>query len=157
MALVSTLAHLQETKVCSRCGETRPLAAFSVAKPKPPRYTYPRVSSRCKRCKAEVKVQARLDGRWSPSSHSGSPAWTFAKYDELFLAQRGLCAICAQPSNGERFAIDHDHLCCPLLRESCGQCVRGLVHRNCNLAMGLLLDDPDLLEAAAAYIRRHRA
>jgi len=71
-------------------------------------------------------------------------------YDQLLTAQRGRCAICGttDPGHGHKvFAIDHCHE---------GGYVRGLLCRNCNSAIGLLQDSPDVIEAAARYVRRTR-
>lgn len=80
-------------------------------------------------------------------------------FDALLAAQGGRCAVCGtdNPKRGNRVAtwtIDHDHSCCPG-KTSCGECVRGLLCSPCNRGMGILGDDPDILEAAAAYLRRH--
>lgn len=48
-------------------------------------------------------------------------------------------------------AVDHDHACCPGGR-SCGQCVRGILCRKCNVAIGYLNDDPALAQALADYL-----
>lgn len=78
-------------------------------------------------------------------------------YDAIFDAQDGLCAWCLKPGGrqtepfrqpgkqmatvAERvLAIDHDHDCCPV-GKSCGQCVRCLMHRDCNLQHKLSLRD----------------
>lgn len=89
--------------------------------------------------------------------------WKFGLTPEAFGAllasQGGRCAICGtdNPKRGNRVAtwtVDHDHSCCPG-KTSCGKCVRGLLCSPCNRGMGILGDDPVILEAAAAYLRRH--
>src|SRR5205814_1597310 len=61
---------------------------------------------------------------------------------ELTIRQGGLCAVCRmQPA----VQVDHDH--------ETGS-VRGVVCLNCNGGMGHFRDDPVLLAAAAAYLRR---
>ena len=77
---------------------------------------------------------------------------TPGRYDELLVSQGGGCAICSVlPGEDERLHIDHDHACCPR-KNSCGKCVRGLLCRPCNTAIGLLKEDPKLLTAAIKYI-----
>lgn len=72
---------------------------------------------------------------------------TKAEFDLLLEQQGGVCAICAGPRSGpgKRFHVDHCH--------DTGQ-VRGLLCGNCNTAIGLLGDDPERAEKAAAYLRR---
>ena len=62
------------------------------------------------------------------------------------------CNVCGTTEN---LTIDHDHSCCPgAVIESCGECVRGVLCRNCNAAEGLLKSDPSLVRALADYIER---
>ena len=81
------------------------------------------------------------------------------RYREILAAQDGKCAICAadHPADirARRFHVDHDHKCCPG-RKSCGQCVRGLLCRACNTALGNFQDDIDRLMSAAAYLMASR-
>jgi hypothetical protein len=70
------------------------------------------------------------------------------EYEALWLEQGGLCGLCERPNvAGRALAIDHDHTT---------GVVRGLLCNRCNMALGQLRDDPDLLERAAAYVRRGR-
>ena len=66
-------------------------------------------------------------------------------YDRMVAKQQGCCAICrtSQPS----LFVDHDHLT---------GAVRGLLCRNCNLALGYMRDDINLLASAAQYLRTHK-
>lgn len=77
---------------------------------------------------------------------------TVEQYDAMLAAQGGVCAVCRQECSRGHLAVDHDHACCPGMT-SCGKCVRGLLCRSCNQALGHMKDDADRLEAAAAYLR----
>lgn len=78
---------------------------------------------------------------------------TVEEYDAMLEAQGGVCAICGEKcSAGRRLSVDHSHACCPGPK-SCGACVRALLCMNCNQGIGKLKDNPDLLEAAAEYLR----
>jgi hypothetical protein len=76
---------------------------------------------------------------------------TLEQYEQMLDAQQGVCAICGRPdhrqatSNGtlRRLCVDHKH----------GTAlVRGLLCTDCNHALGLLDDSPDLLWRAIAYL-----
>ncbi len=62
-------------------------------------------------------------------------------------AQRRRCAVCGRKLGPRTPHVDHDH--------ETGR-VRGLLHGSCNRALGLLRDDPDVLESGARYLRRSR-
>ena len=72
------------------------------------------------------------------------------RFQEMLLAQHGVCAICHLPERTERnhlLTVDHDH--------ETGQ-VRALLCSQCNRAIGLLSDDPAVIRAAADYVQVHR-
>jgi hypothetical protein len=78
------------------------------------------------------------------------------RYDELLEAQSGRCAnkACGRidPGGyGAFFCVDHDHNCCEET-SSCGDCVRGLLCWNCNIALGHLRDDPEVIRGLADYL-----
>lgn len=67
-------------------------------------------------------------------------------------SQGGACLICQLSPSGDRdLYVDHDHSCCPG-DMSCGKCVRGLLCTRCNSAIGMLNDDPKLVERALHYL-----
>lgn len=74
----------------------------------------------------------------------------------LFDAQGNACAICcvAEPG-GKGWATDHDHDCCPG-SSCCGKCVRQILCSKCNMALGLMRDDPAVLMSAIEYLIRHK-
>lgn len=63
--------------------------------------------------------------------------------------QGGVCAIClGPPSAFDCYCVDHDHVT--------GK-IRGLLCSKCNSAIGLLQDDPNVVDRAAIYLRGHRS
>ncbi len=77
---------------------------------------------------------------------------TLQEYLQILAAQDDVCPICLRQLDGQATAIDHDARCCPG-RRSCGSCVRGVLHRNCNVGLGMLGDDPETLSRAASYVK----
>lgn len=76
---------------------------------------------------------------------------SFEQYSEMLRVQNGVCDICHKPpmqqaQQSSVLCVDHDH--------DTG-IVRSLICSNCNKGLGQFKDDPDLLEEAAAYLRRH--
>ena len=71
---------------------------------------------------------------------------TPAEFFDLFEKQMGVCAICRTfPENHRYLCVDHDHQT---------NKVRGLLCKNCNLALGHLRDNAALALAAAMYLKR---
>lgn len=70
------------------------------------------------------------------------------QWDALYDQQLGRCAICLITlAEVKKICVDHDHVT--------GR-VRGLLCHGCNVAIGHLQDDPDLLRRAAEYVERLR-
>lgn len=71
------------------------------------------------------------------------------EFNELWAAQQGKCAICRvdmKPKGRSRDAVSVDH------NHDTGA-VRGLLCQGCNRGIGNLMDSPEVLEAAAKYLR----
>jgi len=68
---------------------------------------------------------------------------TEEQYMDLLDAQDCACAICGLVSEDKKLVVDHDH--------ATGR-VRSLLCSNCNTALGLFRDDPNLLVNAAMYL-----
>ena len=71
------------------------------------------------------------------------------------------CYICREPFDLSilgSYHVDHDHGCCPPVGKkgsykTCGKCVRSLLCKNCNLALGFAKEEISRLEAMVAYIK----
>lgn len=71
---------------------------------------------------------------------------------DMYVKSQGSCGICGQPEGTVTFAIDHDHACCNTSR-SCGKCVRNLLCKACNTALGQVSDSITVLEWAIQYLK----
>jgi hypothetical protein len=83
---------------------------------------------------------------------------TLEEYNKQILEQAGLCAACHRPLDlsGKAPPVDHDHACCPG-HKSCGKCNRGVIHEQCNKALGCINDDLDILRHLIQYIENWKA
>lgn len=72
--------------------------------------------------------------------------FTLVEYNAMFVAQGGVCAICgAERTDGKRLNIDHDH--------STGR-IRGLLCDRCNMVLGSIHDDCELLTNSIKYLQK---
>lgn len=70
-------------------------------------------------------------------------------YEAMVELQGGLCAICGNPPTGrgrtDWLVVDHDHITSKTRSLLCG---------NCNCAIGLLNEDPEVIKKAVRYLAR---
>ena len=107
-------------KVCRVCGDNQPASEYHKDAKK--------VDGRrniCKACKCEQDRWDKISRRYSLSREA---------FYELLDAQNGRCAACHQPLEKGMAVGDHCH--------DTGV-VRGLLDRECNIALGLLGDGRD--------------
>ena len=165
-------------KTCRRCKEQKPITDFPMRKAKTTRkghYLRARRSSYCKECESYYgtlwsKKPENLNKRRKVSRESRKRCrqrnltatrekernhqrkqflkklgLTMTDIERMLQEQNNRCAICGV-SNPLR--VDHCH--------KTGK-VRGLLCDKCNMGIGLLQDDSNILRAAAEYIERHAA
>lgn len=65
-----------------------------------------------------------------------------AQYDEMLTEQKGVCAVCLEPSD-KTLHVDHDH--------ATGR-IRGLLCQRCNHGIGSMKDDPVRMLRAVRYL-----
>lgn len=96
------------------------------------------------------QINERKREYWATEVHG----LTRAERNYIEALQLARCAVCLDPFDDD-MNIDHDHGCCPG-GTSCGNCVRAVVHRRCNLIVGHYesgtLRDLELAEMAAFYL-----
>ena len=173
---------IPDSKRCNRCGETKPNSEWHrsrrrydglnvyckvcmnahgkahYAKPEvrkaksersAARYAALSEEERSARISAEIE-QKRSSGYYLRSNYG----LTLEDYDSMLHSQGGGCAICGSPPPGDRrFAVDHDHACCPGAK-TCGNCIRGLLCFVCNVRLGVI-EHPEWADKASEYLALH--
>ena len=135
-------------KLCSRCGEDKPLTDFS-----PQAKCAGGVKPECKACSV-IRERERRAARSADEVREKRGYYlmrrfgiTVDDYDRMLAEQDGRCAICGTDDPGDprgyTFPVDHDH--------ATGE-VRALLCVPCNHGLGKFGDDPNRLLAAAAYL-----
>jgi hypothetical protein len=143
---------MRETLYARRYREKHP--EKSVLTPEKRKKASERSLEWCRRNPDKVKKSNRKWGRNNPDklkrlqaqSRLKRHGWSLESKSSALIKQNNLCAICNQPftENNPAFG-DHEHTSPPM--------PRGLLHNQCNAAIGMLLDSPEICEAAAAYLR----
>ena len=145
-------------KLCKKCENEKPIEEFPNAKGyKDGHHPW------CRSCRAEYqrnynKTYPRKKDKNARRTHVFRKyGLTPERYDEILQAQGGVCLGCGRnPSDSTReFAVDHDHSCCPG-KESCGECVRGILCGKCNSALGMVDDNIQTLTNLVSYLSKLR-
>lgn len=158
-------------KRCSKCKEEKELDHFYNEK----RYSYGK-SSVCKECKKkdtknrakrklETEEGKKLNQKRAKSYREREPdkyKWsvkqasykklglfiTKEEYDQMYINQKGKCAICNNPPTGFKKSLCLDH-CHDTIK------IRGLLCDNCNAGLGKFKDNIEVLTKAVEYLRKH--
>ncbi len=146
-------------KKCTRCGIEKPHSEFGISR-KAKGNSIAVYRSHCKECsstRAQQWYWENVDRAASNKRRSNLAQYglTLEQYEELHIAQSGVCAICgegepaAHGRTGRKFLLSVDH---------CHETgiIRGLLCQRCNRAIGLLNDNTDLLKKAIDYLERRR-
>lgn len=134
--LLATSRDEHGNKYCKDCKHWLPEASFGIN-----RRVVDGLSNNCSNCRSAKSRSNSLMRYYR---------MTTEQFEAMFSAQGGRCASCRDEFTTKPH-IDHDHACCPT-EKSCGDCVRGLLCNRCNLGMGIFLDEPRRLMAAANYL-----
>lgn len=133
---------------CRKCANAEQRAARDAEKAKDPEayLARERASQQQWRAAAPAELRKARGRKRLFKKRDVTAEW----YDETLAAQGVVCAICKQPetklSSGgglKMLAIDHDH--------ATGK-ARGIICQQCNIGIGALQDNPDLIRKAATYL-----
>ena len=153
-------------KKCSVCGLIKLLSEFGKHKG-----TLSGYRSACKKCrqkdheinKEKHNAQAKTRRQQNLAAHKHRARfYRFGvgkeEYDKILGEQNYSCAICGitEAGSGRDWHTDHDHSCCSGdLNKTCGKCVRGLLCSRCNVVLGGVKDDIELLKKMIQYLKKH--
>jgi len=147
------------TKECSKCGIRKAAEDF----PKNNAFEFGRASE-CKAChnargrkwramamkeRPEFRERREKSQRKARAKKYGL---TLKELDSLETRSGGVCEICDNPPNmagtsSNALNVDHCH--------KSGK-VRGMLCSRCNLTIGVVGEDPSVLESMIAYLRRYK-
>lgn len=165
------------TRVCNRCNNEKDLELFTKNRSKSLGY-----DSLCKECRSSerkskeyrIKERSRINSNPELKTKRNSYTYDWKKnnkdkvkktqknwflknlygitldqYNTIFTSQEGKCAICEihQSELSKSLAVDHDH--------ETGK-IRNLLCADCNTALGLAKENPDLLIKMSEYIKLHK-
>lgn len=130
-----------DSKQCTNCDALKPREGF-FADPA----AIDGLRSWCIECCAAYQ---KREGRW----HYRKREYNLdrERFWEMYNAQGGCCPTCREAVAEPDINVDHDHRCCPG-RTSCGKCIRGLLCRNCNVALGQIKDSAATAASMENYL-----
>lgn len=134
---------MSDSKACTKCHEVKPLDEFyQLSKTK--------LISWCRGCRSEYSKMFRRAQPLKEKDWRLRSVWGFGleDFNKMFVAQGGNCPICLKPLDASKCVVDHCHDT---------KKIRSLLHRGCNMMLGMAHDDPSVLRRAAEYIELHKA
>ena len=115
------------------------------------KFTDPRVAKNA-RATSKSKQGIHWKGDKRKISYNRGHSIPISKYNEMLESQKGVCAICGKPETRKykgvicRMMIDHNHKT---------GVIRGLLCHRCNVALGLFLEDTNVLTKAINYLKEN--
>ena len=132
-------------KYCSHCEQTLPLDKFYHSKKN--------VSCYCKQC-WKIKVTSKnKPNKQKQKEYSLKYRFgiTLEQHTDLYTKQSGCCAICGKQLTQFAESTDLSSVACVDHNHTTGE-VRGLLCNHCNTAIGLLQENPVILNNALSYL-----
>jgi Recombination endonuclease VII len=123
-------------KTCNKCGQLKPNEDFPIQRCRPDG-----LRNECKLCHHERSHWVGIKRRYGVTKE---------QFERMLADQDGKCYICGQPETylgRERLSIDHCHVTAE---------VRKLLCHRCNISLGHLEDNVNLVTKMLSYIIEHR-
>lgn len=138
-----------DTNTCGKCHQELPVSEFNKDRSRKSGYAW-----HCKKCRKEYDQGYHSDNRTERLENMRKVSYarrykiSIEQYDAMFEQQNNQCAICGDSAGykGKRLAVDHNH--------ETGE-IRGLLCDRCNLVLGKVKDNPDLLAEMVAYLKSY--
>ena len=133
------------SKTCTNCGVTKDITEFYKRGGK---QSPDSRKNHCKQCDIARVRKRHQDNPERTKNNDLKRLYgiTLNEYNEMLEEQDHKCATCSTTDPGGKhgkFMVDHDH--------KTGK-VRGLLCKNCNIALGLVNDDTDLIQKMINYL-----
>ena len=130
-------------KECIKCKKTKKLKKFNKNRNN--------TTSMCKVCTKDNNKKYFADPKNKRKHRErqwkkyGIKNMTYERYEEMLLQQDNRCQICGKHKNKlqRELAVDHNH--------TTGE-VRGLLCKECNYFLGIVLEDVDFLKKVLDYL-----
>lgn len=138
-------------KKCRECGRELDVSAFYTDRSQKDHKT-----RRCKECIKKYEMEwrrihgCRDKGDYPRKYRLKEYGLTLEDFREMLKKQEGKCYLCGASDpkgRGKNFHVDHDHKT---------NRVRALLCSTCNMGLGFLRDDPELMRKAAEYVESFR-
>lgn len=116
-------------RICKRCNQLKPLDRFTVS------------GNGSRYCNEGCFTAFNREQTYGLAA--GTAEVVFAQFEELCA----ICGVTESAGNQKGLVVDHCHA---------SGAIRGLLCRHCNVAIGMFKEDPKLLTAAIAYLKKHK-
>lgn len=140
-------------KNCYKCKTVKPHSEFYKSKNRSDG-----LNSRCKPCQI-----AYNKSRYDKDPESFKLKRIKSRYnidaETYYEMTKNGCEVCG---SHKLLHIDHDHSCCGYKNGSkdtltCGECIRGVLCKDCNTAEGLLHGDVEIMKSLIKYMEKFNA
>ena len=128
-----------KSRKCIRCHKKYPGIDFQSFN------TIPCLVQTCKYCRLEKQKYTKKE-KETDLLLCASYGITLPMYKNILRKQNYRCAICRKKPNKKRLSVDHNH--------KTGK-VRGLLCYKCNTGLGMLRDNPYIVQQALEYLKTH--
>ena len=133
------------TRMCPKCKDPKELMDFGKDMNRPTG-----IQSPCKECGRKANTNSYKKHRekrlkYKSNRHVLRYGITQQNYMDMFEQQNGCCNICGKHQTTLKYKLCVDH--CHKTNK-----IRGLICMACNKALGLMLDDTQILQSAINYL-----